>query len=51
MTATEFFQVFAGLSSPLFIIASMLAMGLSLATAQFRRPQVNLYCVVDMPQS
>ena len=38
MTVTEVFQVFAGLSGPLFVITSMLAIGLSLTMAQARRP-------------
>jgi hypothetical protein len=49
MTATEFFQVIAGLSGPLFIMTSMLAVGMSLATAHIRRPRVDVCRVVDRP--
>jgi hypothetical protein len=49
MTATEVIQVFAGLSGPLFVITSMLAIGLSLTMAQARRPLLNLCLVVDKP--
>jgi hypothetical protein len=40
MTATEFFQVVAGLWGLLFVSASMLAIGLSLITAQARQPRM-----------
>ncbi len=49
MTVTEVIQVFAGLSGPLFVITSMLAIGLSLTIAQARRPHMNLCPVVDKP--
>jgi hypothetical protein len=49
MTATEVFQFFAGLSGLLFVITSMLAIGLSLTNAQARRPLMNLCPVVDNP--
>ena len=49
MTVTEVIQVFAGLSGPLFVITSMLAIGLSLTMAQARRPLMNLCCVVAKP--
>jgi len=49
MTANEVLQVFAGLSGPLFVITSMLAIGLSLTMAQARRPRMNLCPVVDKP--
>ena len=49
MTATEFFQIMAGLSGPLFVITSMLAMGMSLTTAHIRQPLVNLCRIVDRP--
>jgi hypothetical protein len=42
MTATEFFQVIAGLSGLLFVITSMLVLELSLNTAQTRQPLMNL---------
>jgi hypothetical protein len=47
MTATEIFQVFAGLSGPLFVITSMLAVGLSMTTAHRRQPLMNPCRVVD----
>ena len=37
MTATEYFQVIAGLWVSLFVITSMLAIGLSLLTSPARR--------------
>jgi hypothetical protein len=49
MTVTEVIQVLAGLSGPLFVITSMLAIGLSLTIAQARRPLMNLCYVVDKP--
>ncbi len=49
MTANEVLQVFAGLSGPLFVITSMLAIGLSLTMAQARRPLMNLCRVVAKP--
>jgi hypothetical protein len=49
MTATAIFQVIAGLPGPLFVITSMLAMGLSLTSAQVGQPLVNLCRVVDQP--
>ena len=49
MTANEVLQVFAGLSGPLFVITSMLAIGLGLIVAQARRPLMNLCPVVDKP--
>jgi hypothetical protein len=49
MTATEFFQVIAGLPGPLFVMTSILAMGMSLATAHMRRPIAAVCRVVDRP--
>jgi hypothetical protein len=49
MTFTEFLQVFAGLLCPLFFIPSMLAIGLSLTTAQIGQPLLKLCRVVDKP--
>jgi hypothetical protein len=47
MTANVVFQIFAGPSGPLFVITSMLAIGLSLTIAQARRPLMNLCRVAD----
>ncbi|MFN8467154.1 MAG: hypothetical protein U0X20_16480 [Caldilineaceae bacterium] len=47
MITNVVFQIFAGLSSPLFVITSMLAIGLSLTMAQARRPHMNLCRIAD----
>lgn len=41
MTATEFFQAVAGISGLLFIVTSMLAMGMSLTMPQIILPLRN----------
>lgn len=46
MTAEEFFQAIAALSGLLFILASMLAMGLSLTMAQILQPLHNVRLVI-----
>ena len=49
MTATEIYQVSTGLSGPLFVIASMLAMTIYLTTTQFRQSRVAACRVVNRP--
>ncbi len=46
MTMNEFFQTLAGLSGVLFVITSMLAMGMSLSTAQILQPLKNARLVI-----
>jgi BASS family bile acid:Na+ symporter len=46
MTTTEFFQALAGISGVLFVITSMLAMGLSLSMVQILQPLKNLRLVL-----
>jgi BASS family bile acid:Na+ symporter len=46
MTNTAFFQAIAGISGVLFVIASMLAMGLSLTMAQILQPLKNIRLVI-----
>jgi predicted Na+-dependent transporter len=46
MTMNEFFQTLAGLSGVLFVITSMLAMGMSLSTAQILQPLKNVRLVI-----
>jgi len=46
MTTVEFFQALAGLSGVLFVITSMLAMGLSLTIAQILQPLKNARLVI-----
>ncbi len=46
MTMDEFFQALAGLSGVLFVITSMLAMGMSLSTAQILQPLKNARLVI-----
>jgi BASS family bile acid:Na+ symporter len=46
MTVAEFFQAIAGLSGLLFVVASMLAMGMSLTIPQIMEPLRNVRLVV-----
>ena len=46
MTTTEFFQVLAGIAGVLFVITSMLAMGLSLTISQIVQPLKNIRLVI-----
>lgn len=46
MTANELFQALAGLSGLLFVITSMLAMGMSLTIAQILQPLKNVRLVI-----
>ncbi len=46
MTTSEFFQAIAGLSGLLFVVASMLAMGMSLTIPQIMAPLRNVRLVV-----
>ena len=46
MTLIEFFEAIAKLSGVLFVVASMLAMGLSLTMAQILQPLKNIRLVV-----
>jgi BASS family bile acid:Na+ symporter len=46
MTVNEFFQALAGLSGVLFVITSMLAMGMSLTIAQILQPLKNVRLVI-----
>lgn len=46
MTTTEFFQALAGIAGVLFVITSMLAMGLSLTISQIVQPLKNIRLVI-----
>lgn len=46
MSVSEFLQVIAGLSGVLFVVTSMLAMGLSLTVPQIVEPLRNVRLVI-----
>jgi BASS family bile acid:Na+ symporter len=46
MTTSEFFQAIAGLSGLLFVVASMLAMGMSLTIPMILQPLKNARLVI-----